>query len=89
MTRAELIAAVQAKGWFLDNIGGIAMEDNFPKTMPNGNTIQLERAHVLVNPVGSDVLYSRYVYFYTIQLGENDEAAYYKDEDVDVQVGIV
>jgi len=81
MTKTELIVEVQAKTWFVDLIGSLVVEEEWPSQ----NAI-LYRAHVMVQKE-VNVLSLYHIYFYTINEGEPGEVAYYKDANPDDQIG--
>jgi len=81
MTKAQLIAEVQAKAWFIDLIGDLAVEDEWPS-----QAAILYRGHVMAEKE-VNVLSLHHIYFYTINEGEPGEVAYYKDTNPDDQIG--
>jgi len=81
MTKAELLSEVQGKSWFLGLIGSLEIEQEWP-TM----NAKMYRGHVMAEKE-TNVLSLHHIYFYTIDEGEPEEAAYYKDSSVDDQIG--
>ena len=82
MTKAELIADIEGKIWYVNEFGGLIMENEWPAV-----NIKLYRAYVIVE-LDTNVITTSHIYFYVYDEGGPGEMAYYRNATPEDQVGI-